>query len=667
MVRMSTLSGLHDLFSGVLYKCGGKVKSWTKRFFILKSDYCLYYYKDTSKGPLGTISLHDPKFKVRKGEAADISWPKAAKADCRMAVVTTLRTYFMYCEYAHEIDEWVELLNKAAKKANEKTRSGNKLFGAGRSASSSEVAITVEEEKSGETSPRPLSTNDIEPLSYEECGPAAPGNSNNDNTPPNDNIESVYALATEVQGEYIDMATSSPVGSDLEASAMYEVIPAAEPSQDIYEFIPEVVQNYGASTPEQNDPLEVPPLPGRESNAPPLPDRNDAPPLPDRGGDSPPLPDRGDSSPLPDSNDFSPLPDREGDGHPLPDREGDGPPLPNSELPLLPEKVDLPSPDKDVQLHDVPEGEVPPLPDKEDLPPLPDKEETPPLPDKEDLPPLPDKEDLPPLPDKEETPPLPDKEVCPPLSDKVDTSNQEVGPPVPVREVGPPVPVRGESLNNIVPSLFVGEDKDTPTSSLQTLELASESPPIPAARASPHGSPKMSPRTSHSTHSTPQNSPLTAKRGAPQISPQLSPRHSPQPSPRHSPQPSPRHSPQPSPRRSTPQNPVITRQPVPRSQRSEVTGQAYPVCSSPSRSEKENTKPLAQPRPSATGDPLAETTEPMSGTGYPVPSPRDSGTGYPVPSPRDSGTGYPVPSPRDSSGVPVPRPRTNTNPSKCCL
>ena len=46
-----------EVFSGVLYKCGARVKSWNKRWMILKDDSCLYYHKDANKKPQGVISL----------------------------------------------------------------------------------------------------------------------------------------------------------------------------------------------------------------------------------------------------------------------------------------------------------------------------------------------------------------------------------------------------------------------------------------------------------------------------------------------------------------------------------------------------------------------------------------------------------------------------------
>lgn len=125
------------LFSGVLYKCGGKVKSWNKRFFVLKDDYCLYYYKDTSKGHLGAISLRDTKFKVRKGEASDVSWPKNADLVRSFVVVTNQRTYCMYSDRRDETEDWIRMLQAAHDKLLEDSAEGNALLKGQRSQSAS--------------------------------------------------------------------------------------------------------------------------------------------------------------------------------------------------------------------------------------------------------------------------------------------------------------------------------------------------------------------------------------------------------------------------------------------------------------------------------------------------------------------------------------------------
>lgn len=103
-----------ELYSGVLHKCGGRRKTWNKRYMILRNDYCLYYYKDTTKGHLGVVSLRDPHLKVRQGERSDCRWPKSLTSiDCSLVIVTSPRTYFMYAECSEEAEEWRRVLKTA--------------------------------------------------------------------------------------------------------------------------------------------------------------------------------------------------------------------------------------------------------------------------------------------------------------------------------------------------------------------------------------------------------------------------------------------------------------------------------------------------------------------------------------------------------------------------
>lgn len=162
---MSVSYNVKELYSGVLNKCGGKVKSWNRRWFVLKSDYCLYYYKDTAKGHLGAVSLRDPKFKARKGSASDIAWPRGVATGSTIAVVTTHRTYFMYGSGEQEADDWVRILNNTREKLLEEANSANRLLSGSRSYS----ATTVNDTSSSNGSKQRLS--ELIPLTVPEDGP----------------------------------------------------------------------------------------------------------------------------------------------------------------------------------------------------------------------------------------------------------------------------------------------------------------------------------------------------------------------------------------------------------------------------------------------------------------------------------------------------------------
>ena len=120
-----------ELFSGVLHKCGAKVKSWNKRWMVLKSDYCLYYYKDATKKSLGSITLRDHCFKTRKGERGDCAWPKNVNMEHTIVMVTSNRTYYMFAESADEAEQWKEMLQKTHEQLREEIRRNNPLLSGG--------------------------------------------------------------------------------------------------------------------------------------------------------------------------------------------------------------------------------------------------------------------------------------------------------------------------------------------------------------------------------------------------------------------------------------------------------------------------------------------------------------------------------------------------------
>ena len=327
MATIGLKGEIHDLYSGILHKCGGKVKTWNKRFFVLKSDYCLYYFKDTTKGALGSISLRDPKFSVRKGEANDISWPRGTKLDTTMAIVTSHRTYLMFCNYSHEIDEWIRMLMDTKEKMN-----GNQNELSSSNSQSKQTSSTMLQSCSGS-----------DELSYE---PVYDSPSENKKKPiesqtQSSSTEAVYALATsvEVQEQPLYEDVSDPSTSQIPApSVLYEPVDIqseeqkpsthesdvmiyddieAEIAQPLYEDI--IIKAAECQNDDLNDHPPLPPksddlpndspslLPGSDDlpiDGPPLPPRSDD--LPD---DSPPLPSRSDDLPndspfLPSTNDI---------------------------------------------------------------------------------------------------------------------------------------------------------------------------------------------------------------------------------------------------------------------------------------------------------------------------------------------------------------------------
>ena len=135
-----------ELFTGVLHKCGAKVKSWNKRWMVLRSDYCLYYYKDAAKKPLGSISLRDQKFRTRKGERGDCTWPKNVTMEQTIVMVTSTRTYYMFAEKAKEAEEWKKVLQNSHDQLRDESYRNNRLLSGGPSSTSS-LSEKEEEER----------------------------------------------------------------------------------------------------------------------------------------------------------------------------------------------------------------------------------------------------------------------------------------------------------------------------------------------------------------------------------------------------------------------------------------------------------------------------------------------------------------------------------------
>ena len=99
---------------GTLHKLGGNVKSWTKRWMILKKDNVLYYYKDPTKSPQGSIPLTDHMFHVKEGRERDLNWPKIVGIERTIVIRTSYRIYYMYADTQQEAAEWIERLQSAA-------------------------------------------------------------------------------------------------------------------------------------------------------------------------------------------------------------------------------------------------------------------------------------------------------------------------------------------------------------------------------------------------------------------------------------------------------------------------------------------------------------------------------------------------------------------------
>lgn len=95
-------------FDGYMTKCGGRVTSWHKRWFVLKGSGLYYFKKKTDKKETGIIELTKESF-VKKEPSKKPGKP------C-IAVGTTSRVFFMYPETTNEQDEWIAVINIAIEK-----------------------------------------------------------------------------------------------------------------------------------------------------------------------------------------------------------------------------------------------------------------------------------------------------------------------------------------------------------------------------------------------------------------------------------------------------------------------------------------------------------------------------------------------------------------------
>ena len=110
-------SGVREIHSGALTKMGGSIKSWRKRWMVLKSNHTLQYFKEPGKPPSGTINLNDSNFNVMAGSRNSCNWPKNCNVEYSLVITTTGRVYFMFADTEREADEWLHLLQRYASEA----------------------------------------------------------------------------------------------------------------------------------------------------------------------------------------------------------------------------------------------------------------------------------------------------------------------------------------------------------------------------------------------------------------------------------------------------------------------------------------------------------------------------------------------------------------------
>ena len=108
---------------GFLTKQGGSIKNWRKRFFTLRANNILYYYRDINKDPQGGVDLNEEGVKVRYGVAEDTCYVGRVPLDRTVVIDTIGRKYYLYSETVGEAKKWLEVLGGVIKHPHEQKKS----------------------------------------------------------------------------------------------------------------------------------------------------------------------------------------------------------------------------------------------------------------------------------------------------------------------------------------------------------------------------------------------------------------------------------------------------------------------------------------------------------------------------------------------------------------
>ncbi|XP_005108079.1 uncharacterized protein LOC101860689 [Aplysia californica] len=106
-----------SVMTGAMYKLGHSslVRMWKKRYFILRQDNCLYYYKnDQEHDPLGAIPL---------GGYTISRHTDTSKHFCFKAEKYGARTYYFMTDNRDQLTEWVGALTEAAARSKKRKES----------------------------------------------------------------------------------------------------------------------------------------------------------------------------------------------------------------------------------------------------------------------------------------------------------------------------------------------------------------------------------------------------------------------------------------------------------------------------------------------------------------------------------------------------------------
>eukprot|EP00730_Choanoeca_flexa_P018511 TRINITY_DN9000_c0_g1_i4.p2 TRINITY_DN9000_c0_g1~~TRINITY_DN9000_c0_g1_i4.p2 ORF type:complete len:310 (+),score=48.04 TRINITY_DN9000_c0_g1_i4:1537-2466(+) len=116
-----SITGGVPLMTGWATKRGGMRTTWRRRYFILKDNATLSYFKDSvdteSSKAKGVIRLLGSGVAIQtNAEIEPILWPKDCAENTRIAIVTPDRTFFIYTDNGADCQKWVAALKDASGK-----------------------------------------------------------------------------------------------------------------------------------------------------------------------------------------------------------------------------------------------------------------------------------------------------------------------------------------------------------------------------------------------------------------------------------------------------------------------------------------------------------------------------------------------------------------------
>ena len=105
------------LHRGWLWKHGGRVRNWKRRYFVLTTAGRLTYYSqesdaETNSGALGIVDVHKALYVTRRvKDEEESSWPESVPVNVCFTIITNDRNYGVYSEEVKDADEWVRKLH----------------------------------------------------------------------------------------------------------------------------------------------------------------------------------------------------------------------------------------------------------------------------------------------------------------------------------------------------------------------------------------------------------------------------------------------------------------------------------------------------------------------------------------------------------------------------